>query len=74
MMYLKELLDKQNFTQPPSRYTEAGLIKIMEEYGIGRPSTYAPTISTILQREYIVKEGKTLLPTELGKITTKLMK
>ena len=71
---LKELLDKQNFTAPPSRYTEAGLIKIMEEYGIGRPSTYAPTISTILQREYIVKEGKTLVPTELGKVTTNLMK
>ncbi|MBE7029113.1 MAG: type I DNA topoisomerase [Clostridia bacterium] len=71
---LLKLNDKQNFTAPPSRYTEAGLIKIMEEYGIGRPSTYAPTISTILQREYVVKEGKALKPTELGRITTNLMK
>ncbi len=71
---LLELIDKQNFTSPPPRFTEAGLIKIMEEYGIGRPSTYAPTISTILQREYVVKEGKSLVPTELGKVTTVLMK
>ncbi len=71
---LIELNDKQHFTNPPSRYTEASLIKTMEEYGIGRPSTYAPTISTILQREYIVKEGKSLVPTELGKVTTNLMK
>ncbi len=71
---LLELIDKQNFTAPPPRFTEAGLIKIMEEYGIGRPSTYAPTISTILQREYVVKEGKALVPTELGKVITVLMK
>jgi len=71
---LLKLIDKQNFTSPPPRYTEASLIKIMEEYGIGRPSTYAPTISTILQREYVEKNGKSLFPTELGKVTTLLMK
>ena len=64
---------KQHFTQPPSRYTEATLIKTMEEDGIGRPSTYAPTIATILGRGYIRREGKTLFPTELGIIITDLM-
>ena len=73
-LILLDVNEKQNFTAPPLRYTEATLIKTMEEYGIGRPSTYAPTISTILQREYIVKEGKSLVPTELGVITTNLMK
>ena len=63
----------QNFTLPPSRYTEASLIKTMEENGIGRPSTYSPTISTILARGYIVKEQKSLKPTELGEIVTKIM-
>ncbi len=71
---LRELLGNQHFTQPPARYTEATLIKAFEEKGIGRPSTYAPTISTILSREYIEREGKTLKPTPLGEITTQLMK
>ena len=65
---------EQHFTQPPSRYTEATLIKALEEKGIGRPSTYAPTISTILDREYVVKEGKNLRPTPLGEVVTGLMK
>ncbi len=71
---LKELLPNQKFTQPPSRYTEDTLIKAMEEKGIGRPSTYAPTISTILDREYVVKENKFLRPTPLGEVVTGLMK
>lgn len=61
---------EQQFTQPPSRYTEATLIRAMEEKGIGRPSTYAPTISTIIAREYVVKEGKYLKPTVLGDVVT----
>ncbi len=65
---------KQHFTQPPPRYTEATLVKDLEERGIGRPSTYAPTISTILSRGYIEKDKKQLLPTELGKIVTDIMK
>ncbi len=65
---------KQNFTQPPSRYTEATLVKALEEKGIGRPSTYAPIISTIQERRYIAKEGKALKPTELGVIVNDLMK
>ena len=64
---------EQQFTQPPSRYTEATLIRAMEENGIGRPSTYAPTISTITSREYVVKEGKYLRPTVLGEVVTELM-
>ncbi|WP_297213045.1 type I DNA topoisomerase [uncultured Flavonifractor sp.] len=71
---LKDLKSDQHFTQPPSRYTEATLIKALEEKGIGRPSTYAPTISTILDREYVVKEGKNLRPTPLGEVVTGLMK
>ncbi|MCD8085259.1 MAG: type I DNA topoisomerase [Clostridiales bacterium] len=63
----------QHFTQPPPRYTEASLIKTLEEKGIGRPSTYAPTVSTILERYYVVKEGKALKPTPLGEVTTELM-
>jgi len=74
LLKLLELSSKQNFTAPPPRFTEASLIKIMEEYGIGRPSTYAPTITTILSREYVSKEGKSLVPTELGTVITKLMK
>ena len=74
ILKLKELTNNQHFTQPPSRFTEASLIKALEEDGIGRPSTYATTISTILSREYIVKEGKTLKPTELGEVITNLMK
>ena len=71
---VKELGDNQHFTQPPARYTEASLIKTLEENGIGRPSTYAPTISTITTREYVVREGKSFKPTELGEVITKLMK
>ena len=64
---------EQQFTQPPARFTEATLIRAMEENGIGRPSTYAPTISTITSKEYVVKEGKHLRPTALGEVVTKLM-
>ena len=64
---------KQNFTQPPARYTEAALIKFLEERGIGRPSTYAPIISTIQDRGYVQKEAKSFMPTELGEIVTDLM-
>jgi len=71
---LKALEPAQHFTQPPARYTEASLIRALEEKGIGRPSTYAPTISTILNREYVVKEGKALRPTPLGEVVTGLMK
>ena len=71
---LRELKPEQHFTQPPVRYTEATLIKALEEKGIGRPSTYAPTISTILDREYVVKEGKYLRTTPLGEVVTALMK
>lgn len=71
---VKELAGNQHFTQPPPRYTEASLIKTLEENGIGRPSTYASTITTILARDYVVREGKQLKPTELGEVTTKLMK
>ncbi|WP_297242450.1 type I DNA topoisomerase [uncultured Flavonifractor sp.] len=71
---LKGLKPDQHFTQPPGRYTEATLIKALEEKGIGRPSTYAPTISTILDREYVVKEGRALRPTPLGEVVTGLMK
>ncbi|MBQ6153147.1 MAG: type I DNA topoisomerase [Ruminococcus sp.] len=70
----KEIAPNQHFTQPPSRYTEASLIKALEEYGIGRPSTYAATISTITGREYVKREGKTLYPTELGEALSNLMK
>ena len=65
---------KQNFTQPPSRYTEATLVKALEEDGIGRPSTYSPTISTIFARGYVIKEKKSLMPTELGRVVTNIMK
>ncbi len=68
-----ELSDEQHFTEPPARYTEASLIKTMEENGIGRPSTYAPTISTILGRDYVTRERKMLKPTELGTIVTDIM-
>ena len=72
---IKEKLDpKQSFTEPPPRYTEASLVKALEEKGIGRPSTYSPTITTILERRYIEKEQKQLIPTELGKIVNKLLK
>ncbi len=71
---LAELIKEQKFTQPPPRYTEASLIKELEDSGIGRPSTYAPTISTILSRQYVIKEGKNLKPTPLGEVVTQLMK
>jgi len=71
---LKDIHKEQKFTQPPARYTEATLIRAMEEKGIGRPSTYAPILSTIISREYVVREGKYLRPTPLGEIVTKLMK
>lgn len=71
---LKSIAGNQHFTQPPPRYTEASLIKALEENGIGRPSTYAPTITTILQRNYIEREAKQLKPTPLGEVTTQLMR
>ena len=73
-LWLEKTNCEQRFTQPPNRYTEATLIRAMEEKGIGRPSTYAPTISTITAREYVVKEGKYLKPTILGAVITNLMK
>ncbi len=72
-LLLKTLEEKQHFTQPPARYTEASLIKTMEEVGIGRPSTYAPTITTITGRGYVARDGKSLYPTELGSVVTELM-
>ncbi len=71
---LKEILGNQHFTQPPSRFTEASLIKALEEFGIGRPSTYAATISTIVGREYVKRVAKNLHPTELGEAMAQLMK
>ncbi|HAN09869.1 MAG TPA: type I DNA topoisomerase [Clostridiales bacterium] len=73
ILTLKTLEEKQHFTEPPPRFTEASLVKILEENGIGRPSTYAATISTILIRKYVTKEGKSLIPTELGNIVNTIM-
>lgn len=73
ILNLEELTPNQHFTQPPARFTEASLIKTLEENGIGRPSTYAPTIATILKRGYVERENKSLKPTALGEVTTKLM-
>ena len=70
---LGEIEKEQHFTEPPARYTEASLIKAMEENGIGRPSTYAPTITTILGRDYVTREKRMLKPTELGTIVTDIM-
>jgi len=70
---LSELTPAQKFTEPPARYTEAALIKFLEERGVGRPSTYAPIISTIISRGYVSREKHSLLPTSLGEITTNLM-
>lgn len=70
----EELESKQHFTQPPSHYTEASLVKTLEELGIGRPSTYAPTISTIISRRYVAKEQKNLYLTELGEVVNGIMK
>ena len=71
---LKDSTEKQHFTQPPARYTDATLIRELEENGIGRPSTYAPTISTIVSRGYVVRSKKQLVPTELGFVTTDILK
>lgn len=73
-LILQELNESQHFTQPSAHYTEASLVKTLEELGIGRPSTYAPTITTILARRYIVKENKNLYVTELGEIVNNIMK
>ena len=69
----KKIESKQSFTEPPARYTEASLVKSLEEKGIGRPSTYSPTITTIIERRYIQKDKKQLCPTELGKVVNKLL-
>ena len=69
----KKIESKQSFTEPPARYTEASLVKALEEKGIGRPSTYATIISTIIERRYIEKDKKQLVPTELGKVVNKLL-
>ncbi len=74
LLKLKELDATQHFTQPPSRYSEASLIKALEETGVGRPSTYASIVSIIIKREYVVRENKLLKPTELGMATTVLLK
>ncbi len=74
VLELADLTPNQHFTQPPARYTEATLIKTMEENGIGRPSTYAPTISTLTSREYVEREKKAFVPTALGEVITGLMK
>ena len=71
---VKELTGSQHFTQPPARYTEATLIKALEENGIGRPSTYATIITTVVGREYVTRDGKSLVPTELGELVNKLLK
>lgn len=74
VLSLQELEDKQHFTQPPAHYTEASLVKTLEELGIGRPSTYAPTISTIIARRYVAKEGRNLYLTEVGEVVNNMMK
>ena len=71
---IKELTPEQHFTEPPARYTEASLVKTLEEKGIGRPSTYAPTITTIIDRRYVEREKKILYPTELGRVVDNLLK
>lgn len=71
---LEQVEPKQHFTQPPAHYTEASLVKALEELGIGRPSTYAPTITTILARRYVAKENKNLYVTELGEVVNSMMK
>ncbi len=74
MLKTASIKKQQHFTEPPARYTEASLIKFLEENGIGRPSTYAPIISIIISREYVKRDGKSLVATPLGEITTKFMK
>lgn len=73
VLKLKSLLGNQHFTQPPARYTEASLTKALEENGVGRPSTYVTITTTILSKEYVVREGKQFVPTELGEAVTKLL-
>lgn len=72
-VFSKDIEGKQHFTQPPPRYTEARLVKTLEELGIGRPSTYAPTLDTIQKRNYVTLENKRFVPTELGEIVLDLM-
>ncbi len=74
VLRLKSILGNQHFTQPPARYTEASLTKALEENGVGRPSTYVTITTTILSKEYVVREGKQFVPTELGEAVTKLLK
>ena len=69
----KDIDPKQHFTQPPPRYTEARLVKTLEELGIGRPSTFAPTLDTIQKRGYVALDNKRFIPTELGEIVTELI-
>lgn len=73
ILKLVSLEGSQHFTQPPARYTEASIIKALEENGIGRPSTYAPTLTTVLARNYVERDGKSLVPTALGSVTNQLM-
>jgi DNA topoisomerase-1 len=73
MVKLKEIRNEQHFTEPPPRYTEASLVKSLEEYGIGRPSTYASIIQTLIQREYVVLENKRFVPTDVGRIVNKFL-
>ena len=73
VLHLDDLAGTQHFTQPPARYTEASIIKALEENGIGRPSTYAPTLTTVLARGYVERDGKSLIPTALGEVTNQLM-
>ena len=74
ILQAEQLLPEQRFTQPPARYTDASLIKTLEEIGVGRPSTYAPTLTTIQARHYVTKEAKNLFPTELGEMVDEIMK
>jgi len=74
VLEVAEILPNQHFTQPPARFTDASLIKILEEIGVGRPSTYAPTLTTIQARNYVTKEAKNLYPTELGEVVNDIMK
>ena len=74
VLSLEEIKKQQHFTEPPARYTEASLIKFLEENGIGRPSTYAPIISIVISREYVERDGKTLVATKLGEVITKFMR
>lgn len=73
VLKLKKITPNQHFTQPPARYTEASLIKMLEESGIGRPSTFATTVTTIITREYVERDKKTLVPTKLGEVVTDLL-